>query len=67
MCILIPGQVIPQLPGIQEAFQDPRLSFIYHITTMEYLVVLLMIAVGMAIFYIGSLLNRSIESGVSQS
>lgn len=65
MCILIPGQVIPQLPGIQEAFQDPRLSFTYHITTMEYLVVLLMIAVGMAIFYIGSLLSKSIESGVS--
>lgn len=67
MCILIPGQVIPQLPGIQEAFHDPRLSFTYHITSMEYLVVLLMVAVGMAIFYIGSLLNRSIESGFSQS
>lgn len=67
MCILVPGQVIPQLPGIQEAFQDPRLSFSYQITTMEYLVVLLMIAVGMAIYYIGSLLGRSIESGVSQS
>ncbi len=67
MCILIPGQVIPQLPGIQEAFQDPRLSFVYNITTMEYLVVLLMVAVGMSVFYIGSLLGRSIESGVSQS
>lgn len=67
MCILIPGQVVSQLPGIQEAFQDPRLSFTYHITTMEYLVVLLMIAVGMAVFYIGSLLGRSIESGESHS
>jgi molybdopterin-containing oxidoreductase family membrane subunit len=62
LCILIPGQVVGQIPGIQEAFQDPRLSYVYHITTMEYLVVLLMIAVGMTVFYVGSLLNSFFES-----
>jgi molybdopterin-containing oxidoreductase family membrane subunit len=67
LCILVPGQVVPQIPGIQEAFQDSRLSYVYNITTMEYLVVLLMIAVGMTIFYVGSVLNRLLEPRVGHN
>ena len=62
LCVLVPGQVAGQIPGLAQAFQDPRLSYVYHITTMEYLVAFLMIAVGMTIFYIGDKLNQVIES-----
>lgn len=62
LCILVPGQVIGQIPGLAEAFQDPRLSYVYHITTMEFLVALLMVSVGMTIFYIGAKLNQLVES-----
>jgi len=62
LCILVPGQVVGQIPGLAEAFQDPRLSYSYHITTMEYLVALLMISVAMTIFYIGAKLNQLVES-----
>lgn len=53
MGILIPGQVVGQIPGLQEAFQDVRLTYSYHTTAMEYLVGVFMVALGMAIFYIG--------------
>ena len=62
LCILVPGQVVGQIPGLAEAFQDPRLSYSYHITTMEYLVALLMISVAMTIFYIGAKLSQLVES-----
>ena len=62
LCVLVPGQVAGQIPGLAQAFQDPRLSYVYHITSMEYLVAFLMIAVGMTIFYIGDKLNQVIES-----
>ncbi len=62
LCVLIPGQVIGQIPGLAQAFQDPRLSYQYHISSMEYLVALLMIAVGMTIFYVGVKLSQLVES-----
>jgi molybdopterin-containing oxidoreductase family membrane subunit len=62
LCILVPGQVISQIPGLSQAFQDPRLSYSYTITSMEYLVALMMVAIGMTVFYIGFKLNRVVES-----
>lgn len=62
LCVLVPGQVIGQIPGLAQAFQDPRLSYDYHITSMEYLVALMMIAVGMTIFYVGVKLSQLVES-----
>jgi len=38
MCVLVPGQITGQIPGLQQAFQDARLTYSYHPTSMEYLV-----------------------------
>lgn len=55
--VLIPGQAVGELKGLQEAFQDERLNYIYHATPMEYYVGLLCIAMGMAVFVIGRRIN----------
>jgi len=62
MGILIPGQVVGQIPGLQDAFQDIRLTYAYHPTHMEYLIAALMIAVGMAAFYIGRRLTAALAT-----
>lgn len=51
--VLIPGQAVGEIRGLQEAFADERLTYVYHATTMEYLVGLFLIAVAMAVFFIG--------------
>lgn len=51
--VLVPGQAIGEIKGLQEAFWHPRLNYVYHATLMEYLVGFFLVAVGMAIFYIG--------------
>jgi protein NrfD len=66
MCILIPGQITGQIPGLQQAFQDARLTYIYHPTGMEYLVGFFMVAVGMAIFYVGMRLSHTFGSRSEQ-
>lgn len=66
MGILIPGQVVGQIPGLQQAFQDVRLTYAYHPTQMEYLIGALMIAVGMAVFYIGRRLTSALASSSEQ-
>ena len=66
MCILVPGQISGQIPGLQQAFQDARLTYSYHPTSMEYLVGLFMVAVGMAIFYLGMRLNNTLASRSQQ-
>lgn len=55
--VLIPGQAVGELKGLQEAFQDERLKYVYHATPMEYYVGLLCVAIGMAIFVIGRRIN----------
>jgi Ni/Fe-hydrogenase subunit HybB-like protein len=66
MCILVPGQVSGQIPGLQQAFQDARLTYSYHPTSMEYLVGFFMVAVGMAIFYVGMRLSNTLASRSQQ-
>lgn len=57
--ILIPGQLTGELlPGLQEAFVHPRLTYSYVPTPMEIAVGLFMVAMAMAAFYVGNLLNR---------
>lgn len=51
--ILVPGQAVGEIRGLQEAFQHPRLKYIYHATPMEYLVGAFLLAVGIAIFVVG--------------
>jgi molybdopterin-containing oxidoreductase family membrane subunit len=52
--VLVPGQAVSEILGLQEAFQHPRLTFIYNATAMEYFVGCFMLAVGMAVFFIGN-------------
>lgn len=51
--VLIPGQSVPELRGLQEAFSHPRLSFHYVATPAEYLVALFIGAVGVGLVYLG--------------
>jgi protein NrfD len=62
MCILIPGQISGHIPGLEQAFQDVRLTYSYHPTSMEYLIGFFMLAVGMAIFYVGIRLGKTFAS-----
>ncbi len=55
--VLIPGQAVSELQGLQEAFQHDRLKYLYDATLNEYLVGLFMLSVGMAVFYVGQRLN----------
>jgi protein NrfD len=55
--VLIPGQAVGEIKGLQEAFQDERLNFVYHATAMEYMVGLFAVAMGMTIFVIGRRVN----------
>jgi molybdopterin-containing oxidoreductase family membrane subunit len=51
--VLVPGQAVGEIKGLQEAFTDDRLNYIYHATTMEYLVGFFLVAIGIALFYVG--------------
>lgn len=60
--VLIPGQAVGELRGLQEAFQQTRLSYVYHATLMEYLVGLFCVALGMTIFVVGRTVNRLVRN-----
>jgi molybdopterin-containing oxidoreductase family membrane subunit len=51
--IVIPGLIEPQLKGLEKAFIDPRLRFEYMPSLFEWQVVLFIVALGFALFYIG--------------
>jgi len=51
--IVIPGQVTPELKGLERAFSDARLTFAYHPTTHEWLVLLFLVAVGLGVLWLG--------------
>ncbi len=52
--VLVPGQAVAEIQGLQEAFQHERLRYVYHATPMEYLVGVFMFGVGVTVFVIGS-------------
>ncbi|AXA37140.1 MAG: polysulfide reductase [Candidatus Sumerlaea sp.] len=60
--VLIPGQVVSELHGLQEAFYHPRLQYLYHPTAMEYYVGLFMVAVGLTIFFVGWRISQLLEA-----
>lgn len=66
MGILVPGQIEEQIHGLQQAFQDMRLVYSYHSTAMEYLVGAFLVAVGMAVFYVGLRLTNALGSRSGQ-
>lgn len=51
--IILPGQTIPELAGLASAYTDPRLTFSYAPSSMEWLVGLLVASVAVAVFYVG--------------
>ena len=52
--IVIPGQVTPELQGLENAFSDNRLTFAYSPTTHEWLVVLFLAALGIGALWLGA-------------
>ena len=51
--IVVPGQVIPELQGLERAFSDERLTFAYAPSQTELLVGVFVAALGVAIFFAG--------------
>ncbi len=60
--VLVPGQAVSEIKGLQEAFHHDRLTYIYHATAMEYFVGMFLLAVGIAVFYIGQRISQGLES-----
>jgi molybdopterin-containing oxidoreductase family membrane subunit len=58
--VLVPGQAVGEIRGLQDAFHHDRLNYIYHATAMEYLVGLFLLAVGMAVFFIGQKISMAV-------
>jgi molybdopterin-containing oxidoreductase family membrane subunit len=59
--ILIPGQTLSELKGLNEAFYHERLVFDYKATWEEYLVALFLVAVAATLFYLGVWATASIS------
>jgi protein NrfD len=51
--VLIPGQAVPELVGLRQAFRHPRLDFFYRATLSEYLVALFIGCLGTGLAYLG--------------
>lgn len=51
--IVIPGQISPELKGLLNAYTDSRLTFSYSPSTHEWLVMLFLVTVAMAAYWVG--------------
>lgn len=60
--VLIPGQSVGELEGLQDAYFHPRLDYVYDATLMEYLVALFCLALAMVLLYLGLRVTSSVES-----
>jgi molybdopterin-containing oxidoreductase family membrane subunit len=60
--VLIPGQAVAEIRGLQDAFIDDRLNYIYHATVMEYLVGVFLVAVGIAVFFVGRRISTAVAA-----
>jgi molybdopterin-containing oxidoreductase family membrane subunit len=60
--VLVPGQAVAEIRGLQEAFVDDRLNYVYHATPMEYLVGAFLVAVGMAVFFVGRRVSAAVAA-----
>ena len=63
--VLVPGQAVGEIHGLQEAFQHERLNYIYHATAMEYLVGSLLVAMGIGLFVLGRRISIAVASRLS--
>ena len=60
--VLIPGQAVAEIAGLQDAFHHERLRYLYQATRMEYFVGFFLLAVGMSTFFIGQRISDAIAS-----
>ena len=60
--VLIPGQSVGSLEGLQEAYSHPRLDYVYNATLMEYLVALFCLALAMGLLYAGLRVTAAMEA-----
>lgn len=60
--VLVPGQSVGEIRGLQDAFQHDRLTYIYHATAMEYFVGMFLLALGLTVFFLGQMLSKAIAS-----
>ncbi|MHB0868578.1 MAG: NrfD/PsrC family molybdoenzyme membrane anchor subunit [Chloroflexota bacterium] len=51
--IVVPGQAIPEVAGLERAFVDERLTFAYVPSQMEWLVMAFVVSFAAALFYVG--------------
>lgn len=51
--IVIPGLAVPEMEGLMRAYSDSRLQFHYFPSLHEWLVMLFVVSIGMALFYVG--------------
>ena len=65
--VLIPGQAISEIKGLQEAFFHPRLDYVYNATPMEYMVAHFLLALGMAVLYLGWRLSAVVETRLTHT
>lgn len=63
--IVIPALVTPEIDGLQRSFRDPRLSFTYVPTVHEWLVLVFIICLGIALFALANRLLRQPGVGAS--
>jgi protein NrfD len=64
--VLVPGQAVGEIEGLQEAYFHPRLDYLYDATLMEYLVALFILALGMAILFAGLRVSTVVEARISR-
>lgn len=64
---VIPGQIVPQLEGIQAAFVSDRLTFDYFPSAMEWLVTSFVASLAVLIFYVGQFLFPLTADGDSET
>ncbi len=67
--IVIPGQTIPEVAGLEAAYIDERLTFAYVPSQMEWLVLAFVVSGAAALFYVGyrvlPLLDRETQVAVN--
>ncbi len=60
--IVIPGQTVPEMAGLERAYVDDRLSFAYLPTQMEWMVLAFVVSFAVALFYAGYKVLPLLES-----
>lgn len=59
--VLIPGQSVGELEGLQDAYSHPRLDYVYDATLMEYLVAVFCLGLAMALLWVGLRVTAALE------